>query len=72
MSGNPTIDQLPSQSIKVLRAIKKEGEKHMKYFHSTMGAFKYPERRVKAFDTTYYENALPIIDEILTRKNEEV
>ena len=68
MSGSnlfPTIEQLPVQNFKVLRAIKKEGEAHMRYFEQTMSAFKFPERRVKTFDTLYYESVLPVINEIL-------
>lgn len=62
------IDKLPEQHIKVLKAIKKEGERHLEYFYSTMKHFKFPEKRMKTFDTKYYEDALPFIDKILKEK----
>jgi|JI9StandDraft_1071089.scaffolds.fasta_scaffold00044_65 hypothetical protein len=62
------IEHLAEQQIKVLKAIKKEGEKHLKYFYETMKYFTYPERRLKCFDTNYYEEALPRIEEILRQR----
>lgn len=62
------IQSLAEQQVKVLRAIKKEGERHMEYFDSTMSAFKNPQARIKCFDTLYYEKALPYIDQLLKQK----
>ncbi len=41
------------------------GTAHMKYWHDTMKHFKFPERRVKTFDTVQYENNLPEIERAL-------
>lgn len=64
------IAKLPEQEIKILQAIKREGEKHLKYFYDTMKHFTFPEKRVKCFDTKYYEDALPQIERILRERNE--
>lgn len=68
MSELIALERLPEQQIKILKAIQKEGEKHLKHFYDTMKHFKYPERRQKAFDTLYYEKALPQIEKILREK----
>lgn len=62
------IDKLKETPIHLLEAIVKEGESHIKYFYGTMKVFKYPEKRIKCYDTTYFEEALPIIKEILSNK----
>lgn len=66
-TGQFTVDinRLKQEQVSVLKAIYKAGDKHMKYFHSTMGAFKFPDRRMKTFDTCYYERVLPEIAKIL-------
>lgn len=64
------ITKLPEQEIKILKAIKREGERHLKYFYDTMKHFTHPERRVKCFDTKYYEDALPHIERIFRERNE--
>jgi len=56
---------LQDQQIKVLKALYREGDRHMKYYHSTMAAFKHPELRMKCFDTKYFEEVMPMIEEIL-------
>ena len=72
MTAQPQIEntQLPDQQIKILKAIKREGEKHLKYYYDTMKHFKFPEKRLKCFDTKYYEDALPHIERILREKSE--
>ena len=72
MTAQPQVDiaQLPEQQIKILKAIKREGEKHLKYYYDTMKHFKFPEKRLKCFDTKYYEDALPHIERILREKSE--
>ncbi len=64
------IDKLGEQQVSVLRALYREGERHMKYYHSTMGAFRYPEKRVKCFDTKYFEDVMPEIKKILDQLNQ--
>lgn len=59
------IDSLRATQISVLKAIKKSGEAHLKYYYGTMSAFKFPEKRMKCHDTKYFEEVLPIVDEIL-------
>ena len=59
------IDKLRTEQISVLKAIYREGQKHLKYFSATMSAFTYPEKRIKTFDTKYYEEVLPEIARIL-------
>ena len=59
------IEELQTQQISVLRATYREGEKHLKYYYGTMSAFKYPEQRIKCFDTKYYEEVMPEIAKIL-------
>lgn len=61
----PPIETFQEMQISVLKAKYKEGEKHLKYYYSTMSVFKYPEKRMKTFDTKYYEEVLPIIAKIL-------
>lgn len=63
------VEGLRREQISVLKAIKRVGERHMKYFHETMAAFKFPERRMKAFDTQYYERVLPEVNKILGEYN---
>lgn len=72
MTAQPQVDiaQLPEQQIKILKAIKREGEKHLKYYYGTMKHFKFPEKRLKCFDTKYYEDALPHIERILRERSE--
>lgn len=59
------VDKLKAEQISILKAVYKAGDKHMKYYYSTMNAFKHPELRVKTFDTQYYEQAMPEIAKIL-------
>ena len=63
------IEDLQTQHTKVLRAIKKEGEKHLQYYRDTMSAFSKPENRIKTFDTIYYERVLPHIEQLLNEKS---
>lgn len=65
------IDSLRATQINVLKAIKKSGEAHMKYYHSTMEAFRFPEKRMKCHDTKYFEEVLPIVDQILKEYKEK-
>lgn len=64
----PPPDQLTDLDVSVLRAIKREGEKHLQYFYSTMKHFQFPERRLKCFDTLTYERVLPKVERILREK----
>ena len=66
-----SIAELQDQQLNILRAIKREGEKHLKYFYSTMYHFKFPDKRIKCFDTKYYEEALPVIERILRDKSKK-
>ncbi len=59
------IEKLRTEQISVLKATYREGERHLKYFASTMSAFAFPEKRVKTFDTKYYEEVMPVIARIL-------
>ena len=59
------IDQLKETPVPILRAMKKEGERAIKYYYDTMHVFKYPEKRIKTYDTAYFEKVLPIIKSIL-------
>lgn len=59
------IESLRAMQINVLKAIKKSGEAHLKYYYGTMSAFKNPEKRMKCHDTMYFEEVLPIVDGIL-------
>lgn len=65
------IDKLRTEQISVLRAIYREGTKHLKYFSETMKAFAHPENRVKTFDTKYYEEVMPEIARIL-KQHEQI
>jgi mannitol/fructose-specific phosphotransferase system IIA component (Ntr-type) len=67
---NVPVDKLKDVPVPLLKAIRKAGEKHLAYYSKTMSVFKHPEKRVKAFDTKYYEEVLPIIKEILDNKTE--
>jgi hypothetical protein len=62
------IEKLKTQNISVLKAVLREGERHLRYYYSTMSVFKHPESRVKTQDTVYYEEVVPIIVEILQQK----
>ncbi len=62
------IDNLKQSQDMVLRAIYREGEKHLKYFASTMTAFKNPKNRVVTHDTVYYQEVMPIIIAILRER----
>lgn len=64
----PPLEHLTDLDVKVLRAIKKEGEKHLRYYYSTMKHFRFPERRLKCFDTVTYEAILPKVERILREK----
>lgn len=64
------VESLRGEQLNILEAIYKEGEKHIREFHERAKAFKYPERRVKCFDTVYYEQVMPIIVEILRNHKE--
>lgn len=59
------LDRLRQEQVSVLKAIYRAGDRHMKYYHDTMSVFKFPERRIKTFDTCYYERVLPEIAKIL-------
>ena len=65
------VDALRAEQLSVLKAIYKEGMKHIQYYNDSMAAFKHPELRVKTFDTKYYEEVLPIIVEILRQSSKE-
>jgi hypothetical protein len=53
------VDKLTPDQIFSLEAQYQAGLDHMKYFNDTMKHFKFPERRLKTFDTKYYEKNLP-------------
>lgn len=59
------IDKLRTEQVSILRKIFKEGTAHLKYYHSTMHVFKFPDLRIKTFDTKYYEEVLPEVSKIL-------
>lgn len=59
------IDKLRTEQLSVIKSIKREGVAHMSYWYKTMSVFKFPERRVKCYDTMYYEQVLPEVDKIL-------
>lgn len=59
------VDKLSAEQIFSLQAQYQEGAKHLKYFADTMKHFKFPERRMKTFDTVYYEQHLPEIEQAL-------
>lgn len=59
------IDKLRGEQISILRKIYKDGTAHLKYYHSTMSAFKNPHLRIKTFDTVYYEEIMPEVAKIL-------
>jgi hypothetical protein len=65
---NVPVEQLNEVPINLLKAIKKAGERHIAYYYKTMSMFKYPEKRIKTFDTEYYEKVLPLIKVILENK----
>jgi hypothetical protein len=64
------IEKLKTEDINRLRNLYKEGEKHLKYYYETMSAFKNPERRVKTYDTAYYEEVMPIVMSIIRNYEE--
>lgn len=59
------INKLTPEQIFSLEAQYQQGQKHLKYFADTMKHFKYPERRMKTFDTMYYEKNLLDIERAL-------
>lgn len=61
------ISKLTPDQVFSLEAQYQEGVKHLKYFQDTMKHFQYPERRLKTFDTVYYEQHLPEIKEALKK-----
>jgi hypothetical protein len=64
------IEKLKAEDINRLKNLYKEGEKHLKYYNESMSVFKYPERRVKTYDTVYYEQVMPIIIDIIRNYEE--
>jgi hypothetical protein len=63
-------EKLSVEQTLVLKAIYREGERHLKYYTKTMDVFKNPSARLKCFDTTYYESVMPIIIQILRNREE--
>lgn len=59
------IEKLRELPVSILKTVQREGIKHMKYYNDTMAAFKFPERRIKCYDTKYFEETLPEIEKIL-------
>lgn len=64
------LSDLSKLDLKVLRNIKRAGEKHLKQYYATMSVFQYPERRMKCFDTLAYERVLPKIERILREQDD--
>lgn len=65
------LDDLSALDVKVLRNIKRVGERHLKHYYATMSIFKHPELRMKCFDTLAYERVLPKIERILREQNDQ-
>ncbi len=65
------LEELKGMQINQLKLRLKEGERHLKYWNSTMSAFKYPEKRMKCQDTKYYEEVVPEIKRILEQLKEK-
>lgn len=64
----PDLEHLTDMDVRVLRAIKREGERHLRSYYETMKHFQFPERRLKCFDTVMYERVLPRVERILREK----
>lgn len=64
------VDQLKDLDIAIIKSVYREGDKHLKYYHNTMHAFKNPANRVKTFDTVYYEQVMPFVIDILRNRGE--
>ncbi len=61
------VDNISKDQIMILKKFKREADKHLHYFYSTMGAFKNPELRVKCFDTLEFEQLLPEVSSIINQ-----
>ncbi len=59
------VDKLTPEEIISLKAQYKLCIEHIKYFNDTMKHFKYPEKRIKTFDTMFYEKNIPEIRQAL-------
>jgi hypothetical protein len=64
------VDQLKDLDIAIIKSVYREGERHLKYYHSTMHIFKNPEKRIKTYDTLYYEQVMPFVIDILRNRGE--
>lgn len=62
---NIDLNKLHDTQISVLKRVEREGQKHLKYFYSTMDVFEFPDKRVKCHDTIWFEEVLPIIQDAL-------
>ena len=61
-------ENLTDEQLAVYKAKYRAGKKHLKYIEDTMKHFKFPERRVKCFDTIQYEREVPEIEALLKSK----
>jgi len=60
------IDNITEEQLLSLKAQYEEGVNHLQYFNDTMKHFRFPEKRMKTFDTVHYERVIPQIKQILT------
>lgn len=58
-------EKLTPEQIFSLQAQYEVGTAHMKDFNDKLKFFKYPERRMKTFETVHYETHLPEIEQVL-------
>lgn len=61
------LNNITQEQLLSLRAQYSVGVEHLKYFEDTNKFFKYPERRLKTFDTKHYEKVVPQIKKILDK-----
>jgi len=59
------IENIHQEKISRLKQVQKAGYKHLDYYHNSMSVFEFPERRVKCYDTIWFEEVLPIVTKIL-------
>lgn len=59
------ISKIGELGIAVARRYKKIAEEHLLYYYKTMEVFSNPVARIKCHDTVYFEEILPIVNNII-------
>ena len=60
---------LSEEQMIAMKAHLREGRKHLKYFKESERHFKFPELRLKTFDTVQFEKTVPELERIFAELN---